>query len=186
MANKEFILNLGKLMISVAWVDGKLQNEELNALKELLFLLPDISGEDWMQLEMYMASPIGEEERRQLLERVLVGVRSSADKNFVIDTLQKLVAADGVIDQEESATLTSIRQDLEEQSTGLLAHLSGSIRKALKTRGSHYRGQPAREDHLEDFIKNTIYFQLVLEMKSRDLTCSFRNPRSEKSAWRRA
>lgn len=170
MANKEFILNLGKLMISVAWVDGKLQNEELNALKELLFLLPDISGEDWMQLEMYMASPIGEEERQQLLERVLVGVRSSADKNFVIDTLQKLVAADGVIDQEESATLTSIRQDLEEQSTGLLAHLSGSIRKALKNRGSHYRGQRAREDHLEDFIKNTIYFQLVLEMKSRNLT----------------
>ena len=170
MANKEFILNLGKLMISVAWVDGKLQNEELNALKELLFLLPDISGEDWMQLEMYMASPIGEEERHQLLERVLVGVRSSADKNLVIDTLQKLVAADGVIDHEESAALTAIRQDLEEQSTGLLAHLSGSIRKALKNRGSHYRGQSAREDHLEDFIKNTIYFQLVLEMKSRNLT----------------
>ena len=55
MANKEFILDLGKLMIGIAWTDGRLHAEEVNALKELLFLLPDISGEDWMELD---AKPI--------------------------------------------------------------------------------------------------------------------------------
>ena len=44
MANKEFILDLGKLMIGIAWTDGRLHTDEVNALKELLFMIPNISG----------------------------------------------------------------------------------------------------------------------------------------------
>jgi len=31
---------LAKLMIAVSWVDGKIDNSEVNALKELLFSFP--------------------------------------------------------------------------------------------------------------------------------------------------
>jgi hypothetical protein len=37
MAEKQFVLDLAKLVIAVAWADGTLVNEELNAVKDLLF-----------------------------------------------------------------------------------------------------------------------------------------------------
>ena len=56
MADKQFIMDLAKLVIAAAWADGELTNEEVNALKDLLFMLPDLSGEEWLGLELYMDS----------------------------------------------------------------------------------------------------------------------------------
>ena len=89
MADKSFILELGKLLIAAAWADGVLSTEEVNGLKELLFQLPDISGEEWMELELYMVSPVTEEERQRLLNRVLQRMTSQADKDLAQDALQE-------------------------------------------------------------------------------------------------
>ncbi|MXX11488.1 MAG: hypothetical protein F4Z68_08925 [Nitrospira sp. SB0667_bin_9] len=185
MATRDFILDLGKLMIGIAWIDGRLEQDEINALKELLFLLPDISGEEWMQLELYMTHAVSDAERRDLLDRVLSGIRSSGDKQLVLETLEKLVAGDGsgravgdtpetalpVLSEvegslskggvTESAFVEDVRQDLEGRSTGLLVHLTAPFRKTLKRKAS----QGTREDRIEDFIKNTIYFQLTSELE---------------------
>jgi uncharacterized tellurite resistance protein B-like protein len=167
MANKEFILNLGKLVIGAAWTDGKLQPEEINALKELLFLLPEISGEEWMQLEIYMVSPVSAEERQNLVHQVLHGIRSTQDKQLAIATLENLMLMSSS-DQDSSITpLEEIKQDIENQHTGLLAHLTGPIRQAIAFRSTHYQGQHSREARIEDFIKNSIYFQLVSELQAK-------------------
>ena len=177
MATRDFILDLGKLMIGIAWIDGRLEPEEMNALKELLFVLPDISGEDWMQLELYMTHAVSDAERQDLLDRVLSGIRSSRDKQLVLETLEKLVAGDGsdrgaVGDAPrgvpESAYVENIRQDLEGRSTGLLGHLTAPFRQTLKRKAS----QGAREDRIEDFIKNTIYYQLTSELEQQGRTLS--------------
>ncbi len=161
MATRDFILDVGKLMIGIAWIDGRLEQDEINALKELLFLLPDISGEEWMQLELYMTHAVSDAERRDLLDRVLSGIRSSGDKQLVFETLEKLIAGDGSDRASESAFVEDIRQDLEGRSTGLLGHLTAPFRQTLKRKAS----QGAREDRIEDFIKNTIYFQLTSELE---------------------
>ena len=168
MATRDFILDLGKLMIGIAWIDGRLEPEEMNALKELLFVLPDISGEDWMQLELYMTHAVSDAERQDLLDRVLSGIRSSRDKQLVLETLEKLVAGDGADRAGESAFLERIRQDLEGRSTGLLGHLTAPFRQTLTRKA----GQGSREDRIEDFIKNTIYFQLTSELQQQGRTLS--------------
>ena len=172
MTNKNFILELGKLMIGIAWIDGQLHQAERNALKELLFVLPDISGEDWMQLELYMTHAVTDVERRDLLDRVLAGIRSSQDKQLVLRTLEKLVAGDETSQSEESAFFAQIRQDIEGHSTGLFAHLRSPLRRTLRRNASRYEGTSAREDRMEDFIKNTIYFQLSSEMHHQGQTPS--------------
>ena len=178
MATKDFILDLGKLMIGIAWIDGRLEQDEINAMKELLFMLPDISGEDWMQLELYMTHAVSNAERRDLLDRVLSGIRSSGDKQLVLETLEKLVSGGGtdrgaVGDAPrgvpESTFLEDIRRDIEGRSTGLLGHLTAPFRQNLKRKA----GQGAREDRIEDFIKNTIYFQLTSELEQQGRTLSF-------------
>ncbi len=178
MANKDFILDLGKLMIGIAWTDGKLHPEEINALKELLFLLPDISGEDWSQLEIYMTHAVTDAERQDLLDRVLNGIRTSGEKQLVLDALEKLVAVEGGATNAE--VIETIRQDLDTKSPGLLAHLLSPFRKMLKSRASHYSGKSSREDRIEDFIKNTIYFQLTSEIQNQGRTLSFPEPEAKK------
>jgi len=172
MAQKDFILNLGKLLIATAWADGQLTTHEINALKELLFLLPEISGQEWMELELYMASPVGEEERQQLLGRVLNGIGTASDKALVLDTLQKVVGEEGKNDDPEGSLVERLRQDIERKNTGFFTHLTRPLRKALQVRTSQWTGQEGRERRLEDFIKNTIYFQLVSDMKTRGLSLS--------------
>jgi len=90
MADKSFILELGKLLIAASWADGTLSTEEVNGLKELLFQLPDISGEEWMELELYMASPVSESERTRLMDRVLGSMTSRAHKDMALKALENL------------------------------------------------------------------------------------------------
>lgn len=172
MADKQFVLNLGKLLIGVAWADGKLTQQEINALKELLFLLPEISGDEWMALELYMESPVGEEERQQLLTRVLNEIRTQADKALVLETLEKLVHIEGGSNEAEASIVEGFRKDIEAKSTGLLAHLANPLRRAIRSRTSHYAADGGRESRIDDYIKNTVYYQLVSEMKERGIKIS--------------
>jgi len=172
MADKQFVMNLGKLLIGVAWADGKLTKQEINALKELLFLLPEISGEEWIALELYMESPVGEEERQQLLSRILNGISSKADRVLVLETLEKLVHIEGATKEAEAAVVEELRKDIESKSTGFLGHLMNPLKRAIGSRTSHYAAVGGRENRIDDYIKNTVYFQLVSEMKERGITVS--------------
>ncbi len=170
MADKRFILDLGKLLIGAAWADGTLSTSEVNGLKELLFQLPDISGEEWMELELYMASPVSEEERQRLLDRVLSRMTSDDDKQLALITLDKLVPPDTPIDGQQTEVVTQLRNDIEQRSGGFLEHLRRPLRRVLNLRGQHYQEEQDRESRLEDFIKNTIYFQVTMVLRERGIT----------------
>jgi len=170
MADTRFILELGKLFIAAAWADGTLSTTEINGLKELLFQLPDISGEEWMELELYMASPVGEAERQRLLERVLGRMGSAADKALALETLEKLIPTGTSEREQQTEVVKQLRGDLEQGSGGFLDHLRRPFRQMLNLRGQHYSDERDRESRLEDFIKNTIYFQVTMELRDRGIT----------------
>jgi len=165
MADKSFILELGKLLIGAAWADGTLSANEMNGLKELLFQLPEISGEEWMELELYMVSPVSEEERQRLLHRVLGRMTSQAEKALALQALGKLVPDDAQVADRQTEVVNQLREDIEQGSGGLLEHLRRPLRMVLNLRGQHYTDEQDRESRLEDFIKNTIYFQVTMELR---------------------
>ena len=170
MADKSFILELGKLLIAAAWADGTLSTEEVNGLKELLFQLPDISGEEWMELELYMASPVTEEERQRLLNRVLKRTTSRADKDLALQALQKLVFSESQGADRQTEVVKQLQEDIEQGSTGFLEHLRRPLRRILNLRGQQYSDEHDRESRLDDFIKNTIYFQVTMELRDRGMS----------------
>ena len=170
MADKSFILELGKLLIAAAWADGILSTEEVNGLKELLFQLPDISGEEWMELELYMASPVGEAERQRLLDRVLGRMGSSEEKTLAMEAITKLLPPEASEGDQQMEVVQQLRHDLEQGSGSFLTHLQRPFRRILNLRGQQYTGEHDRESRLEDFIKNTIYFQVTMEMRDRGIT----------------
>ena len=165
MADKSFILELGKLLIGAAWADGTLSATEMNGLKELLFQLPEISGEEWMELELYMVSPVSEEERQRLVNRVLGRMTSQTDKTLALQALGNLVPDDGQASDRQTEVVNQLREDIEQGSGGLLEHLRRPLRMILNLRGQHYTDEQDRESRLEDFIKNTIYFQVTMELR---------------------
>ena len=170
MPDSRFILDLGKLFIAAAWADGELSHAEVNGLKELLFQLPDISGEEWMELELYMASPVTEAERERLCARVLQRMTSSADREMALETLKGLIPPDVGEDHPQSSVVRQLHQDIEQGSQGFLEHLRRPLRWMLGFRGQHYADDLDRERRLEDFIKNTIYVQVIMELRARGMT----------------
>lgn len=170
MADKRFILELGKLLIAAAWADGTLTTTEINGLKELLFQLPDISGEEWMELELYMASPVGEEERQRLLDRVLERIGSPTEKALALETIEKLIPPGAAEGDQQREVVQQLHDDLEQKSGGFLSHLQRPFRRILNLRGKQYTEEHDRESRVEDFIKNTIYFQVTMELRDRGIT----------------
>ena len=119
----ELQFNLAKLVIAVAWVDGGLDHEEVNALKDLAFSLTELSESEWAKLEIYIDSPVGDEERQALLDNVLDLVQSSSDKEFVLVTLEELLSADQIITKEEELVFKELRDAILEKKNGWFQHV---------------------------------------------------------------
>ena len=165
MGNRNLILALAKLVISAAWADGELSNEEVNALKDLLFSLDEVSAEDWTVLTMYMESPVSDAEKEELLERVTKAIRSNDDKAFVLKTLEQLFHCDGKVTPEEQKLMEELRGDVSEVATGFFSGMSRALKSAIVQRGAAVQASCLREHDSDDYIRNTIYYDLVRKQK---------------------
>lgn len=148
---------LAKLLVAAAWADGDVQVDEINILKDLIFNLPGITGEDWQILELYMDSPINEEETSQLLNDVMTAIVTSADKLMVKNTLHALIEADGAATPEEEEFILKVEQALEGKKTNPVSILGSFFKKNLSFKSQDV---PKREKLFHDWVKNTIYYQV--------------------------
>lgn len=170
MADKNFIMALAKMVVAAAWADGHIANEEINALKDLLFNLEGLTGDDWAQLEIYIDTPVTSQEREKLLGEVVGRIKSAEDKNFVVETLQQLFEADGVITEEETSVLEQIKEAVSGVGTSVLSRLSKILKGTINRRDKAYKAATQRESQIDDYIKNTIYYQLKSEREKKPIT----------------
>jgi len=169
MADRKFIMDLAKLLIAAAWADGNLANEEINSLKDLLFSLEDITGDEWAHLDVYMDSPVSAEQRQELLSQVLSNIKSEEDKILVVTTLERLFQADGKVTDEERAALQEIESALSTVDTGLLSRLSNLLKGPVSRRNENYRSAATREGGVDDYVENPIYYQLKADMQKKSI-----------------
>lgn len=162
MVDKQFKMDLAKVLIATAWADGQLQNEEINSLKDLIFSMEEMVAEDWAALEIYMDSPIDEAERAQLTARLTGRIENPDERSFVIDTLERLIQADGVITEDEEAAFEEFKHATQQADTTLLSKLGGILKGAMGRR-SQSLPPAARDVDVKDYIENTIYYQLKKE-----------------------
>ena len=159
MATTEFILDLGKLVISAAWADGELANEEVNVLKRLLFRLGEVTAEDWAVLAMYMESPTGKAEQEELLARVLGSIRTREDKALAVATLEEVFRSDGTVTAEEEALLRELKGEIGQVGTGVFAGLAKALKSAI---GQQQAATSSLREHAsEDYLNNRVYYELM-------------------------
>lgn len=168
MSARDLILALAKVIIAAAWADGEVTLEEINSLKYLLFQLPNvgykqgarITGREWALLEMYIESPVDATERARLVEELQARLRTPRDRELAISALEDLISADGVVTDEERAVLEEIKSALGAVDLGIISQLGRLIRGPVQRHSQLVANASGREENLEDFIKNKVYYVL--------------------------
>ena len=112
MTDYKLSMALAKVMIAAAWSDGELQPEERDCMKEFIMRLPNVSENDWENLDVYMSMPIEEEERLELMDDLRNTVKNDIDKQFVMNALELVFMADGIVSPSEAKAIGQIRNAL--------------------------------------------------------------------------
>ncbi|MFC1561858.1 TerB family tellurite resistance protein [candidate division KSB1 bacterium] len=166
MPSKSFVLNLSKLMIAAAWADGEMDSSEINALKDLLFSFPQLSEKEWTVLNMYIDAPVGPEETEHIMKEVVSEIDSESDKTFIKEALSRHLESDGKVTDEENVLFEQIIEEVEGKETGLLSKLGRVVGIAIRNRSGQYSAGTHRDERIDDYLKNTIYFKLVTELEA--------------------
>lgn len=133
--NKQLSLTLGKTLFAAAWADGRIQPQEVDCLKDIIFHLPGVDDDTWSELEKYMSSQIESNERQELLAQLHDLVESDADREFITHATNRVFMADGVITTEEQEAIREVSYVLRKESEKVdLDGLSDAIRDSLKRR----------------------------------------------------
>lgn len=160
----ELVMTLGKVLIAAAWADHDLADEEVNSLKDLLFHLPDLTARQWSELDIYLHSPVGAAERGRLLEELGKCIQTEKDRQLALEHLEDLVHSDGTLPPEEEQAFDQIRRAIEDADTGVLGLMGNLVGGAVSRRSAATADHPNREEQLEDFVRNRIYYTLRRRM----------------------
>lgn len=166
-AESEMIMALGKVMIAAAWADGQVTYEEVNSLKDLLFRLPGLNASDWAELDIYIESEVGDAERERLIEDLKVKLRNAKDKRLAMQAIDELVSADDIITDEERAIAAGIKDEIANATVGVVGGLGRLMRGSAQRRTAQVGGAPNREQYLDDFVRNKVYYNIKRELEER-------------------
>jgi uncharacterized tellurite resistance protein B-like protein len=169
MPKPRMIMALAKVMIAAAWTDGSVAHEEINSLKDLLFHLPGMTARDWSELEIYLETPVGPDERARLVLELQEALSSRKDRELAISALEDLIQADGGVSAREGAVFKEIQSALEDINTGIFGQLGRVISAPVQRRSDAVAHAPNREIFLDDFIQNKIFYLLKQHLRSDDL-----------------
>ena len=170
MSNANVTLSLAKVMVAAAWADGEVSNDEINCLKDILFHLEGMTATNWAQIDMYLEAPVDEAERLRLIMELESLMSSPADKEQAIQALDRMVAIDGVVSETERSVLDEIKTSLQNAQTGGIKSWSLFTRKRVETRTQAMQAAPNREQYLDDYIKNKIYYDVRRRMEQENLS----------------
>lgn len=160
MSKPNVIKALAKVMIAAAWADGSVNVDEVNSLKDLLFRLPGMTASDWAELDIYLDAPIGEAERARLVAELQSALATSQDKALAIAALDEVVSVDGKISEEEQRTIEEIKSAIQSANIGVFGKMGKLMGNSVNRRTQAVENAPNRELHLEDFVKNRIFYQV--------------------------
>lgn len=160
---RELGLSIAKLMISGAWADGEIQNEEAELLEQFLARILGFSEQDLWLIDLYMEYPISIEEAHELVMEFNGHVRTEEDKQFAIDLLDRMIKSDNQVTREEKAFYMNLMNAIKESEVGKMGTLS---RLFSRKRQDNEDAPPQqrvlnREVHLDDYINNIIYFRYL-------------------------
>ena len=100
---QSFYLALAKVLGAAAWIDGAINQAEVNVVKSLLNeLSPRLTTRELQRVQRYLAEPVPREHWTELLAQLSEFTRRRARLEFALQRLQALLSADGAPNQAEN------------------------------------------------------------------------------------
>jgi uncharacterized tellurite resistance protein B-like protein len=169
MSNSSVLLALAKVMVAAAWADGVITNEEINCLKDLLFHMKGITAQDWAEIDIYVETPVNEAERQRLIQDLEARLSSQADKDQVTQALDHMVRSGGAIGEAELTTINEIKASIQNAHVGSTHHWSLFTRNRVQDRSQAVSAGPNREQYMDDYVKNKIYYDVRLRLDQQNI-----------------
>jgi uncharacterized tellurite resistance protein B-like protein len=146
-----------KVLACMAWADEEVTRAEISLIGRLMHDF-HLSGEERMQVEMYLDEKVDPEEARRVTRRFLARVRSAAQRRQLVATVEKLLDSDERRTPEEREWLKELNDAVAESSGSFL--LDG-LRSVLRIGAAGTDNSDlGREAQLHDFIHNRVLFKL--------------------------
>jgi len=120
----------------------------------------EINQREWAMLEMYIASPVDAAEREQLVQQLQAELRTPQDRKLALSALQKIIQAAGTVTKQEQAMADEITAALKDVNLGVFGQLGRLVRQSVSSQTLE------REQYLDDFIKNRVYYALQRHLDS--------------------
>ena len=140
-----------RVLACMAWADEDVTRAEISLIGRLMHDF-HLSGEERMQVEMYLDEKVDSEEARRVTRRFLARVRRAAQRKQLVATVEKLLDSDERRAPEEREWLQELHDAVAESSGSfLLAGLRSMLRIGATGAG---RSDSGREAQLHDFIHN--------------------------------
>ena len=100
---QSFYLALAKVLGAAAWIDGPINQAEVNVVKSLLNeLSPRLTTRELQRVQRYLAEPVPREHWSELLAQLSEFTQRRGRLQFALERLQALLSADGAPSQAES------------------------------------------------------------------------------------
>lgn len=146
-----------KVLACMAWADQELARSEINLIGRLMHDF-HLTGDERLQVEMYLDEKVDAEEAKRVVRRFLARVRRPAQRKQLVDTVEILLESDERRTPEEREWLQELHDAVAENSGSFLIDgLRSVLRIGADGPDSSDRG---REAHLHDFIHNRVLFKL--------------------------
>lgn len=173
MSDRHLMLTLAKVVIAAAWSDGEVTHDEINSLKLMLLKLrtsggrraAELTGREWAELEIYMDSPVSAPERARLVAELQNALRTGQQKREAMEALREVVAADGVVSEEEQALLAELEEAIDQVAVGLFGAMQRVVGRRMEVQQQGSAGVPNREAYLTDFLTNKVYYALSQRLR---------------------
>lgn len=180
-SNPAFNVSLGKILIAAAWVDGELNEEELECIKSIILRFPSISFEDWRKLKIYLAYPIGPAEQLALVEEFSEKVYLTKHRKQAWAALVEVLKADGMVNVEEKAFALEMNEAIKENSESFLRKLKFFLFKS-RIEGEDPWPSPrkGRDKFIHEFFDNPVYFIFRKALLSEKLEIPHSKPELQK------
>ena len=156
-----------KVLACVAWADEEVTNAELNFIKQFVRRF-DLSGDEWMQVELYLSERVDAEEMKQVTRRFFSRVHRSKERRMLVDAVENLLRADESLSDIEQEWLRDLREVVSGAKKTVF-FLDG-LKSLLRIGGENQKGtDEGRDADLHDFIHNRVLFKLRRRLGSERL-----------------
>ena len=149
-------LALVKVLAAAAWADGRLDNEEINHMKELM-LVYDLGPEEMREIDTLLEVPVSYARCEELTRDLLNMLNTQAEREEVLAEVETILKADGELTKEEREVLAGLQGIMNAMTSvdRFMDRITAVFRRTFSGRDAS-----AAPGELSEYLKNSVLHRL--------------------------